>query len=412
MLTIPTGLALPIKGLSVATLIQITATVCLLPAVRWLSRSDLLLLIALLCSLPASALPLLVMANRPPEWLQIIFFALCFVQLFLFIRASQHYDVRALTKQPTNLAAILATLVGGYQFLFDRSGYLTLYFDDKSHAAVALVCLAFLVLWVNDSFVSMPLAIILYFISMATASRLVLFAMPFFAIAVVIAYLRSRRNADTPLKVYGHHLLLVLAPILAVWLAATSLTKNLESRLSSTDQAAASSTDAHFELIRLAFEAKLTNPWFLTIGMGPGGFADALTTSGINLSGIAASDPSSYRNIYRGWQPVHSAFGSILTEFSLIVGIVAVVLIWKVVVALARRKDWTLLLLLTAMLLMTMFYSSHNEPFFTAVLGLVAGGALGIRSAAEASAPPNPHPASGQARWIPEGTPARRGYLA
>ncbi|GAA5205016.1 hypothetical protein [Microbacterium kyungheense] len=378
VLSIPLGIELPVKGLSVASLLQVAAVLCLLPASRWFSRNDVLLLAALTVSLPVSFLPLTLITDHEPAWLQIIFFEICFVQLFLFIRASQHYPVRIISRLWVNIAAATAIVVGGYEFLFDRQGYLTLYFDDKSHAAVALTCLAFLVLWVNDSFISMPIAILLYFVSMATASRLVLFAMPFLAIAVLLAYAKSRRRARNALAVYGHHLLLFATPVLTLWLAATSLTDNLASRLSATDQAAAKSTLAHFELIRLAFEVKVSNISFLLFGMGPGGFADAVTTSGIDTNRLAAYDPASYRNVLLGWQPVHSATVSILTEFGIVVSISAIVLVVAIFSALIRRREWTMLLLLISVLIMTTFYSSHNEPFFTAVLCLVAACAFGV----------------------------------
>ncbi|CAN5331086.1 hypothetical protein BH09ACT10_BH09ACT10_23720 [soil metagenome] len=357
------------QGFSLGNIAQLLALTMLMPALKLLTPRDVGLTILFVASIAVSAVPLMLQFEVAPRWPQILFFSLCVVQIAICIRVATHIDARTALKTPINLAALFMVVVAAYQYGVQRLPFPDLFFDDKAHAATSAFCLSMLVLWANDGVAKSALALLVYFAGVTTASRTIFLGAPFLAIALLIEYRKSRSAADTPIKVYAHHLALIGVPIAAVGLAGADLAAGLLKRLTGDDTLAQSSSSAHSELARMATELKFADVFVTLFGTGPGGFSAGVRSFGISTGNFGYYDPGAYQVLMTGFAPIHSATLSILVEFPLWVAIAFIVLIASMARRLYVQREWVLLLLLGGLLLTTSFYSSHNEYFYTAYLG-------------------------------------------
>ncbi len=356
----------------------------MVPALRLLGH-DLVHYLAILAGIAIAPVPLLIMTSASPQWPQIPFFMLCATQLFICVRMAPFVDVRKELRIPVNAAGVILVVTALLESATNGGGLLTLYFQDKSHAAVAATCVSFLLLWVNESFLRMPFSVLVFFIAVATASRLVVFAAPFLAVAMLSSYAETRRRAGVAAMVYVHHLMLITVSILVVLLSNSEWASHLLERLSGTSAAgavASHSTQGHIELAKLAAELKSQNLGVTVFGVGPGGFGDGIRDFGIDASGFGRYDPFGYQNLVNDYSfvPIHSVNLSLLVEFPVWVSVAFFVLWWRMGWRLWRNRNLPMLCMAGSLFSTTMFYSTHNEYLYTAALSVLCLSAFRDRS--------------------------------
>ncbi|MBC2931650.1 hypothetical protein [Nocardioides sp. zg-1228] len=362
------GAGFPIvTGFSVGNVGQAISLFLLLPAMRRLSQKDVLTLVVVVLGICVSPLLLTARGTGSPNWLQIAFFCLAALHVALAIRLAPHVDARSALRTPINLAAIFLAGTATFQYVTEPIPYYDFYYQDKSHAAVTAYGLAFLVMWANNGVSRFALAGAVYAASLLTASRLVALGAPLFLLAALLEYRRTRRLAMDPGRIYLHHLVLWSLPVVLVYVARSAISKTLGARLQSFQD---DSLAAHIELIRLAFELKLADVGILFFGVGPGGFASGLRDQGISLFFLGSRDPGAIQALRGDFAPIHSANASVLVEFPLWVALAFMVLWLGVLRRLWRQREWNILLMCLGLLLVTTFYSSHNEFFYWAFLSV------------------------------------------
>lgn len=393
VLSVCGGFPLFNEALAVANIGQALSIAMMLPAMRLLTKRDVGRLLLIELGIVLSPVYLAYAGGVTPKYDQVVFFALAAWQVTIAIRLGPHLgDIRKLVRWPVNLATAVVLIAAAYDYLTTDRSFLNMFFQDKSHAAVTAYCLAFLVMWVNRSPLRFLVAIAIYGASLATASRLVAMGAPFFLAAALFEYQRSRRLATTPIGVYLHHVALLIVPVVALRVATSNLAAALTERLGRVSEEA--STIAHLELIRLAWELKWSDSVMFLMGAGPGNFGPGLLYEQIPIWGLAAVDPKATVALNEGFVPIHSANLSLLTEFPIWVFVAFVALWWWVLRGLWRSRERSLAMLGLGLVAVTMFYSSHNEFFYVAILALLAamaasGGGGGYGSIRDESHPRN-----------------------
>lgn len=361
-------------GFSVSNVGQVLSLALLLSAARLMRLSDMIVVCFLSASMVASATAGQVLLNVEPKYAQIAFFSLGILQIAIVVRMAPlaDRDWRDLLRVPVNAAAAVLLIAAAIDYTRAREAtWLTLFFQDKSHAAVVAYCLAFLVLSVNKSVARFALAGAVYGASIATASRLVALGAPMLMLAALFEYQRSRRQATGAVGVYVHHLVALTIPVALYQLWRSDIAQALTERLSYVGNSTDASLFSHFALIGAAWELKWTSATQVFLGAGPGGFAQATRAEGISLSDIASHDPGAIEAIYSGFAPIHSTNVSILAEFPIWFFVAFVWLWFRVLVGLIRRREYVLLLMGVGLLTVTSFYSSHNEYFYFVLLSIL-----------------------------------------
>ncbi|WP_261819521.1 hypothetical protein [Nocardioides sp. OK12] len=366
---------MPIAGtFSAANLAQVVCLALLLPSARLLSMGDVARWFLVSASIVLAGSWGSWAHGIEPKWDQMVFFSLVVWQLSIIARLAPTLGVewRGLLRRPVNIAAAVFLTLAALDYVRAReTPWLTMFFQDKSHAAVAAYLLPFLVLAVNASVGRFVVATAVYAASIATASRLVALGAPIFLLACLVEYRRSRKLARGAGEVYLHHLALLALPVGFYYIARSELAAALTERLGNLGAASDASLFAHFELIKAAWDLKWSTASQVFFGAGPGGFAPTAQAEGISLAGIAAHDPGAIAAINSGFAPIHSTNASILAEFPIWIFIGFVLLWWRIVRNLWRRRELTLLLLALGMLTVTTFYSSHNEFFYAGLLSVL-----------------------------------------
>lgn len=362
-------------GFSVGNVFQVLALILLLPAVRLMNVRQLSMVAVIWCGILCSAAFLAFRYNVEPQYLQIAYFFAVALQLAALLAAAGTVDdVRRVIRTPVNIAAFSALGIAVAEILLRPQPMLTLFFQDKSHGAVAFIILSSLTLWVNDNVGRFFLAGAVLATAAGTGSRLVVLAAPFFVLAVLVEYRRTRRLAATPLTVFLHHVVLLGFPLGIARVLGSGLTTVLADRIANLNDAA---LGAHFELIRLATVLKLHDPLIAVFGVGPGGFGPALLSEGIDLHRLQALDPGAFAALTGGFAPIHSATISLMVEYPIWVS-AAVLIFWiRCAQGLWRRRCWTLLIAQAQLVAVTTFYSSHNEYFYWVAMGTFALAAFG-----------------------------------
>ncbi len=255
------------------------------------------------------------------------------------------------------IAAAISLIQGG--------DYRGLGFDDKSHAALFASALAFLSLRFLRSPTRLVLALGFVLISMMTLSRLPVLIAPFFLVAFICEYRKVRREATTPLQVYGAHLLLSAAVVTPAILITQvgDLFSSLNRAFTATGSAS-QSTDAHILLLEYGARLKVENVANLAFGVTPRGFASALAQSDVDISEYSVIDPGGYAKILLGVAPMHSSVGTIFVEFPIWIFALFVVGIGWSLIRLISRRDWVMLSFLVGYFLATTLYSSLTELYF------------------------------------------------
>jgi hypothetical protein len=248
----------------------------------------------------------------------------------------------------------------------DQLAYTSMGFDDKSHAAVYIAALAFLVLEISTSILKIPIALFVFASSFLTVSRLSAMMIPFFLVALFSAFLRTRLKFSN-ISARALYDLVMGAMVVLLLIVAISVVSGLPvfSRLvGSEDGSAANSTQSHFILIQLAIQMKFIKPWTFVFGTTPGTFSYLLPVSGIDYSELAFLDPGSQITMARGALPIHSVPASIFLEFPIwifVIYAISLFLITKNLFKTHKTNIWTMFF---AVMVATMFYSGHNEPYF------------------------------------------------
>lgn len=354
-----------LPGFTVANILQVISVLMMMSAFGLMGRRMQGTWLLIVVGLTVSLIPLVALTDESPEWIQFPYFVLAATYVFQALALAPHVDLKRTLRGPINLSACILILLALSERAADAP-LLTLYFDDKSHAVVAILSLAFLVLWVNESYWAILLAIALATISAATASRIVVAGLPFLLLALALTYAQSRKKALTAFAVYAHHLVLLILPLLT-WLALNSTwVSSLNNRLSEQNATAAASTQGHLELALLALHLKIAHPLTLLLGVGPGGFPAGVRGLGIDATAFGQVDPSGYYSMMNAssFVPVHSASLTILVEYPVWVSLIffgSLVASW---IRLIQARDFVLASYSIGFFTMTSLYSSHNEFFF------------------------------------------------
>ncbi|RBP99701.1 hypothetical protein CRD59_02965 [Bifidobacterium xylocopae] len=79
--------------------------------------------------------------------------------------------------------------------------------------------------------------------------------------------------------------------------------------------------------------------------------------------------------MWRGLLPVHSALASIFLEFPIWIFVLYIILLCKIVSNTFKNQQVGIWTMIPALIMGTLWYSGHNEPYFLALL-LVGIGAM------------------------------------
>jgi len=319
------------------------------------------------------------------------FFFVSALYLLVWYRATQAADLRPTADQTLRRLVLPMFAYLGFHTALDVGAgepMTDMGFDDKSHAAVAASFFAFIVLRVWNGPLKLPIAAGFVAMALLTASRLPVIMLPFFVIAFAIEYRRERRRAQYAWQVYlCHATVAVGAGVGALLIRANLDVFHVLTRLGpDAASSAQSSTRAHLLLIWYGLQIKFDNAMNFFFGVTPGGYAGTVYRSSIDISelrqgwGLGA--------MAAGTAPMHSAHTSIFTEFPFPVFLLYAVLLAWLCVRLLRAREFTVLLGHLGFVSATLFYSSHNEAFFYAVLAyliVVVHGRQVTRAAARGS---------------------------
>lgn len=356
---------------SVANCFQIVAAGILLGCfVKYLRRGSILLLLSYGVGLIVPGFLLIKDFNVGVVLTQAMYFAVCITCLLLAWEAPKtielYQDLRSALRIGVPIAILVIFGFTVKDMFIDHLAYTSMGFDDKSHASVYIAALAFLVLEISTSILKIPIALFIFASSFLTVSRLSAMMIPFFLMALFSAFLRTRlkfaNKSSRALYVLIMGVMVVLLLIVAI-----SVVSGLPvfSRLvGSEDGSAAGSTQSHFILIQLAIQMKFIKPWIFVFGTTPGAFSYLLPVSGIDYSELAFLDPESQVTMARGALPIHSVPASIFLEFPIwifVIYAISLFFITKNLFKAHKTNIWTMFL---AVMVATMFYSGHNEPYF------------------------------------------------
>jgi hypothetical protein len=356
---------------SVANCFQIVATSILLGcSVRYLRRGSIFLLLSYGAGLIISSLFLIKDFTTSIVLSQALYFAVCITCLLLAWETPKNADLYQTLRSALRIGVPIAIIIM-YCFAFrdmfiDQLAYTSMGFDDKSHAAVYIAALAFLVLEISTSILKIPIALFVFASSFLTVSRLSAMMIPFFLVALFSAFLRTRLKFSN-ISARALYDLVMGAMVVLLLIVAISVVSGLPvfSRLvGSEDGSAANSTQSHFILIQLAIQMKFIKPWTFVFGTTPGTFSYLLPVSGIDYSELAFLDPGSQITMARGALPIHSVPASIFLEFPIwifVIYAISLFLITKNLFKTHKTNIWTMFF---AVMVATMFYSGHNEPYF------------------------------------------------
>lgn len=356
---------------SVANCFQIVAAAILLICFfKYIRRGSIFLLLSYGVGLIIPGLLLAKDFNLNLLLSQDLYFAVCIVCLLLAWEVPKSSEIYQAVRSALRIGVPSALLIMyGFTFrdmLIDHLAYTAMGFDDKSHAAVYIAALAFLVLEMSSSVLKIPIALFVFASSFLTVSRLSAIMIPFFLVALVSSFSRVRLKFSNK-SVRALYDLIMGVMVIFLFVIAISVIKGLPvfSRLiGSGDGAASGSTQSHFILIQLAIEMKFIKPWIIIFGTTPGLFSYLLPVSGIDYSELAFLDPGSQYTMAQGALPVHSVPASIFLEFPIwmfVIYVIALFLITKNLIKAHRTSVWTMFI---ATMAATMFYSGHNEPYF------------------------------------------------
>ncbi|MFD1717390.1 hypothetical protein [Georgenia deserti] len=309
-----------------------------------------------------------------------VFFLAAGIYLVAWYRATRTYRLVDITESAVRWTILPILAYVSIHTAVDLAAgdvYTDMGFDDKSHAAVAIGVYAFVALRLWRNAVKLPIAGAFMLLSLLTASRLPLLMVPFFVLAFIVEYRHTRRLADSVWKVYVCHVTVIVGAIgTLVTLVNNWDSFHVFSRVGeNANSSSQSSTEAHLLLIQFGIQIKFDNVLNVLLGVTPGGFAGTVYRSGIDISEIPSGGGGA--SIAAGTAPMHSTHTSIFAEFPLPIFVLyAVLLVW-LLVRLVRRRDNVLALGLMGFVAATMFYSSHNEVYFYAILALFIAEASG-----------------------------------
>lgn len=354
---------------AVSNVAQVVALVLLFVAhPRLLQRKDVGLLLLGLGSVAAAAFSVSAQygyAIRPEHTLFFALFALHLVAMYRICRDRGNGPAVAEGLRRAIPVVLVLVLVLLALDLASGTARRRLGFDDKSHASVALCFLAFATLRFSRSPLRIIGSLAFFVISLLTISRLPYLFAPAYLVAFVLEYQRIRSHAVHAWQVYGTHLLLltaVTAPVVIAVRAGDYF--GSFRRMFEQDDVTSRSTDAHLLLLDYAGQLKVDSVPNLLLGVTPGGFSEVTYRSGMDVSELAAIDPSAFEKFVLGEAPMHSAVGSVVLELPLWVALLFLALSVVTFVRLVRRRETVMWLYAGSLAVACLFYSSHNEVHY------------------------------------------------
>lgn len=364
-----------VDRLAVSNLAQVLGLLILLMGVpRLLRPKDVALWVLTAAGTLVAAWAMLSIYGYEMQWQYCLFYGLTLLWLLALLQLCRVPERARAVLRAAQLAIPIITVYLAAMLALDLAtgdARRRLGFDDKSHASVYACVLAFAALRVLTTRWRLLIALGLFVISLLTISRLPFIFAPGFLVAFVIEYRKVRREARTPIAVYGAHLLLLgafIAPLVLAGNAAEFFASF--DRVFSAGERTDASTQAHMLLLKYAAELKIDNIANAVFGVTPGGFSGVLTRSGVNVSEFAATDPRGYTRMLEGIAPMHSSTGTILLELPIWIGIAYLGLIVWCFAKLVHVRELVMALMIGSLFIATTFYSSVTELYFSVAIAL------------------------------------------
>lgn len=359
---------------SVANILQIISALLLcICFVRFMRLPEVILLVSYIGGIAVSWIFLLEAYGLSISLEHVLYFAICILCLLLAWVAPKSSALQKAVLNALKIGVPAALLIMyGFAFqdmLVEHLSYTPMGFDDKSHAAVYIAALAFLVLEFSGSIVRVPFSVFVFGSSFLTVSRLSALMAPFFLIAVLSAVLQERKSftSDSGRALYDLLMVVFVSVLLVIVVSIISGLPVFSRLMGSEDGTTSGSTQAHLELMRLAIELKFMHPWTFIFGSTPGMFSYLLPISGIDYSTLAILDPGSQATMGRGALPVHSVPVSIFLEFPIWLFGIYIFLLLAVTKNLVKAHKTNIWTMFVAMMVATVWYSGHNEPYFLTI---------------------------------------------
>lgn len=303
-----------------------------------------------------------------------LYFAVCIVCLLCVWAAPKSKALQLATNKSLRVA-VPATLAIMYCYAlydmgFQHLAYTSMGFDDKSHAAVFVGCLAFAPLFISQSFVRIPISMIVFATSFLTASRLSAVMIPLYLVALIVEFMKTRNQLEDGARrkfdIAAGSLIAVISIIALIIMFKLPIASRILTSLQGGD--AASSTKSHILLIKFALQLKFSHPWIFIFGSSPGLFSYLLPKSNLDFEQLGHYDPGAFAAMWQGALPVHSSLASIFLEFPIWLFALYIYILFKSGINLAKTKQISVLMMLCSLILSTVWYSGHNEPYFLSIL--------------------------------------------
>lgn len=295
------------------------------------------------------------------------FFSLVCIYLSFFIMVEGRKREKIVTiindslQTAAELFAVPYLLYGVDYIIIRHHVYSSYMFDDKSHAVIFFMFLAFFSLKKENMKYNTIISLLYFTLSLTTTSRLGIIFIPFYAAAFYWKFIKKRVGVFEKIVLS----LIALGIIVTIgWL----IYKNYQyfsvfNRMSNSS----GSTKSHLVLIKYALKIKFMNIGNFLLGTGPGMFSNVLVASNMNLTEIMP-DYSSYAVILQGYLPVHSSHVELFMDFSLPAFLCYVKFLVSIYYQQWKAGNYIDRFFFIAFIGAEIFYSTFHEILFYVVL--------------------------------------------
>ncbi|WP_379970616.1 hypothetical protein [Ectobacillus sp. sgz5001026] len=363
--------------LAYSNVFQILSILVLIPiTIKVFQKRDYVFVTLNICMMAIGALWISNVYETEIQMAHIIFFLVMIIYISTLFSLINKYKIQqailAVYKYITIPICLYFCLFAVEELFIQKSGYISLGFDDKSHAAILCAFFAFMSLVLFTSSIRFVLSLMFMVLSLLTISR---FSLIFLALYIPVFLYNfvtsSKKLLEENRKSKYVTLYIQFLLFLGTTVFASLFVIQNQSMFGVFTRAEAGgdngSTTGHMLLIQYGLQIKFQNLMNLIFGITPGEYSLVATHAGIDLSKFAMLDPTGYQAMLLGLMPMHSSHLSFFVEFPLLFFITYLFLLVTIFVGLVKKKRIIELFFFVGFVIATSFYSSHNELFFYSI---------------------------------------------